>query len=276
MSARALQRVVVRMLHDTSLVTAVYEDAEAALQGAELTSAERGLLLRTDQRVWLLDPERPSRVFEAIRTEYPISCALAEVASGGRSGMLRFFSSRLFHEAVQQRGTIALAFGIWLEAEARDGRLGRKTTAATALLEGACARVRRGPVAEVQTGVIPQRLRTAPWLEFLRLPEGTVELFEAVRETLDAGRPLGRIRLPGRGVECAVVEASAVQGGLKVGLLPEGLTAMLEAAVPGIDSEALIAEVVSLGLPEDEAERVVESAYHDGLLSSSGSPSSPE
>ena len=124
--------------------------------------------------------------------------------------------------------------------------------------------------------MIPQRLRTAPWLEFLRLPEGTVELFEAVRETLDAGRPLGHIRLPGRGVECAVVEAAPVQGGLKVGVLPEGLTAMLEAAMPGIDSEALIAGVISLGLPEDEAEGVVESAYHDGLLSSSGSPSSPE
>jgi len=271
MSARALQRVVVRMLHDASFVAAVYEDAEVALQSEGLTSAERVSLVRPDQRVWLLDPERPSRVFEAIRTEYPISCALAEVASGGRGGMLRFFSSRPFHEAVQQRGTVALAFGAWLEAEARDGRLGRKPTAATASLEAACARVRRGPLAEVQSGPLPPHLRVAPWLERLSLPEGTLVLFEGVRATLAAGRPLGRCRLSGRGAECVAVESSPAGGGLKVGLLPAGLAAMLEAAALGIKSAALIARVVSLGSPADEAERVVKSAYHDGLLSSSPS-----
>ncbi len=266
MSARALQRVVVRMLHDASFVAAVYEDADSALQSAGLTSAECASLVRPDQRVWLVDSERPSRVFEAIRAEYPISCALAEVASGGRSGVLRFFSSRPFHEAVQQRGTVALAFGSWLEAEARDGRLGRKPTAAIALLEGGYARVRRGPAAEIQSGVRPRRLRAAPWLELLRLPEGTLALFEGVRETLAAGHPLGRCRLPGEAVEYVAVEASPA-GGLKVGPLPEGLAAMLEGAAQGIDSEALVTHVVSLGSTADEAERVVESAYQDGLLS---------
>jgi len=272
MSARALQRVVVRMLHDASLVTAVYEDAKSALENVGLSSSELALLVRPDKRAWLLDPQRPSRVFEAIRTEYPISCALAEVASGGREGMLRFFSCRPFHQAVQQRGTVALAFGDWLATEARDGRFGRKPTAAMASLEGACARVRRGPPGEVQSGVLPQCLQVAPWLELLRLPEGSVALFEGVRETLAGGHPLGRSRLPGRGTEAVAVEASPVGGGLKVGLIPDGLAAMLEVAGQGIDSKALIAEVVTLGAPAEDAERVVESAFHDGLLSPSSPP----
>lgn len=254
------------MLHDASFLEAVYADCDGALTGLRLTPGERASLVVPDRRAWLVDPERPSRVFEAIRKEYPVACALAEIADGGREGMLQFFSSTSFHRSVQQRGTLALDFGGWLHGEASDGRFGRKPTAAMALLETACARVRRGPAAQVGTGLLPPRLRTAPWLELVRLPEGAFKLFEGARAALEGGRPLGVGRLPGRASEWLLIEAQAKGGGLSLGVVPDGLAGLLKAAGRGIEAVELVARAVALGSEAGEAPGVVELLFRDGLL----------
>lgn len=271
MSARELQRVAVRMLHDVSFLEAVYADCEAALEGLTLTLAERASLVVPDRRAWLVDPGRPSRVFEAIRKEYPATCALAEIAERGRDGMLQFFSSPEFHTSVQKRGTLALDFGGWLNGEALKGRFGRKPTAAMALLETACARVRRGPGAQVLSGLLPARLRTSPWLELVLLPEGAFKLFESTRAALEVGRPLRGFRLDGRASEWLLIEAPIEGGGLRIGVVPDGLVALLQAAAQGIEAGELVDRAVALGSDPDEAPGVVEQLYRDALLTEASS-----
>jgi hypothetical protein len=259
------------MLHDVSFLEAVYADCEVALGGLRLTPAERASLVVPDRRAWLVDPQRASRVFEGIRREYPVSCALAELADRGREGLLHFFSSPEFHASIQRRGTLALDFGDWLNGEALEGRFGRKPTAAMALLETACARVRRGPGAQVAAGPLPNRLRTSPWLELVRLPEGALKLFESTRAALEAGRPLRGFRLDGRASEWLLIEAPTEGVGLRLGVVPDGLAALLQAAGQGIEAGELVARAVALGSDPDEAPGVVELLYRDALLTEASS-----
>lgn len=181
MTARALQRVTIRMHHDPHLVAAVYDDPAGALAGEDLTPAERAMVVAPDRRAWGADPDRVDRVLEALRLELPIACAVVELASGTRRGLLRFFSSAEFHRSVQARGVLVFAFADWLQEQGRHGRWGRIRLTAVATLEGACARVRRGPPGEGET--IP-------------LPDGTIELFAALSGGLAAGRVPGLSRLP--------------------------------------------------------------------------------
>ena len=58
MSSAAVQRVVVRMLHDPALVEAVYADAEAALAGLDLSDQERAWPMSTSAFVSGLRPFR--------------------------------------------------------------------------------------------------------------------------------------------------------------------------------------------------------------------------
>ncbi|MCP4869747.1 MAG: hypothetical protein GY898_13630 [Proteobacteria bacterium] len=181
MSARALQRVAIRMHHDPYLVAAVYDDPDAALADEELTADERAMLIAPDQRAWGTDPARVDRVLEALRRELPVSCAIVELASGSRRALLRFFSDEAFHDCVSNRGVLVFAFADWLQDQGREGRWGRIRLTAVATLEGACARVRRGLPGDGLT---------------VELPDGTIELFAALSAALPTGRVPGLNRLP--------------------------------------------------------------------------------
>lgn len=230
MSAGALQRVVVRMLHDPALVEAVYADAGKALARVELSAAERGWLTAPDRRRWGADPLRRSRGLQAVLEEFPVAGAVAARAQG-LGALDGFFSAPAFHRCVQGGGSLALAFGEWL---ARFGG----AVAAFAALEGGVARVRRAPPRPAEAPAV-DRARSwvaAPWVWGVRAPGGTLAAWTAHRARLAAhpGGMLAGLVEPGYALEKRRLVKSA----------PEGL--LVERTGAGVDEIGVAA--ASLGL----------------------------
>ena len=66
MSARALQRVVVRMLFDPQLLDAVYADPHTALADEDVSFQEKAWLVKADPRQWRADPHRQARSLQGL------------------------------------------------------------------------------------------------------------------------------------------------------------------------------------------------------------------
>lgn len=245
MSHTALRRVAIRLLHDATLVQRLADDPAGALAGADLSAEERAWLLAVPPAAWRTDPERPGRVLAALREEYVAATALAPARADA------FFRCRHFHEAVQERGSLATAFGRHM-AEDADAR-----TAAVARLELAMAAVRRAP-RRIRPSA-PGRLRLTPRAALARLPHGTSDLLAA----LHAGRaptPLGPAD-----ERLLVVRAA---DGLEVSLerLDDDVAALLERALPGASRTELVRLATSLGADPEAASAVVDGFVADGLL----------
>lgn len=124
MSHRTLERVFVRMLFDPAFVDAVYSDAAAALAELDLAPDEVANIVGTDRRAWGHDPLRRLRTLRTLVDEFKASSTMILAATRSIGSLDAFFSSRQFHDAVQHRGSLAGAFGEFLEgvrvARARD------------------------------------------------------------------------------------------------------------------------------------------------------------
>lgn len=245
MSHRTLRRVVVRLLHDPTLVARVAADPDGALAGLDLTAAERGWLAAVPPNAWRTDPDRPRRVLAALRDEYPASLALSPAQVDG------FFASAAFHRAVDERGSLAIAFGDHL-IDAADPRLD-----AVARLERAMASVRRAPrhPQPSPTG----RLRLSPTARVVRVLAGTSDLLV----TLRAGRPPFAL---GAGEEALLVEREPSTGEVRVECLEPALASLLERGQAPIDRQELVDAARGLGADEDDASAVVDALIADGVL----------
>jgi hypothetical protein len=115
MSHRTLERVYVRMLFDPAFVDAVYADARRALEGLDLEPHERAQLVAVDRRAWGHDPLRRYRTLRTLAEEFKASTTLVLAATRSLGSLDAFFSSVEFHGAVQERGSLALAFAAFLE-----------------------------------------------------------------------------------------------------------------------------------------------------------------
>jgi hypothetical protein len=158
MSGLALYKVLVRMLYDPRLVSEVYANGERALQGVEITPAERSWLVRSDRRAWGTDPLRRSRSLAGLMEEFPASCAF--ILRRGREGAVRpetnlldaFFGSGVFHASVQEGTSLVFAFGDYLQQDAHAGVAADPRGAVLAVIESAIARVRRTGAGGSATG----------------------------------------------------------------------------------------------------------------------------
>jgi hypothetical protein len=244
MSHTALRRVVIRLLHDAALVDRLQRDP-AALGDVDLTAAERAWLLAVPPDAWRTDADRPRRILAALADEYPAAVRLAP------SRRDAFFESSHFHAAVQERGSLAVAFGRHM-SEGTDRRV-----VATARLELATAIVRRAPrrIPASPTGM----LRLSPRAAVVRVAAGAAELLDAVR----GGRPatlLGQTDEP-------LLVARAVDGDdVAIERLEEPLAVLLEAAVESVPTSVLERSVVRLGGAPEEAAAVIRDLLQDGLL----------
>lgn len=271
MSARALQRVVVRMLYDPALVEAVYRDPASALADVPLTEAERGWLRAPDRRRWAVDPLRRTRGLQALLEEYPAAGAVA-ARRFGLPGLDGFFSSGDFHRCVQGRGSLADAFGRWL-AERSQGPV-----AALATIERGIARVRRAPppVEEASDG---PRWSTAPWAFGAAVPGGSFAGWQRLRGHLDgyAGGALaalldGDFDLPATPLDAAAPEGVIVErtgpapADVVVGQGPPALGALLTRLERPHDWPETAAALQALGAGADEAAEVARSLLDDGLV----------
>lgn len=240
MSHIALQRVAVRMLYDPAFQTSVYADAASALAGLDLTADERAWIAKPDPRAWRTDSNRRTRSLIALLEEYPASVAASD---GGVDALDAFFSSKAFHTCVQEGGSLADAFGWWLEK--RGGMAGE-----IAKLERAGAylrRVRSAGIAPAGTVV-----RSA-WIAMVGVREGTLLAMRGTKPPASKKKD-----------EENVLVVRNAAGEISMEVLPDALAALL-AATPCTRAD-LLALARKLGADPGEDEEIVDGLLADGVL----------
>jgi len=242
----ALRRVVIRLLHDATLVEQLGRDPDQALRGVHLTPDERRALLAVPPAGWRTDPDRAARALRALHDELPATFALAGPAATA------VLASPEFHSAIQDRGSLALACGAFLE------RTGTPLVREIARLETAIAQVRRAPRRAQPSPAGTLRLTPRAAVVVGRI--GAVASLQAVRE----GRPPEDLLEHGHEAHLVVRAAE----GLAVTLehLDEGILTMLQAAQLPCGRHALVRAAAELGATLDEAEAALRSLQEDGLL----------
>ena len=245
MSHLALRRVMIRMLHDPAFMAAVYEDAARALAGVDVDAREVSWLTRQPRAAWRADAARPLRLLTALADEYPATLPRATEHAAG------FLRAPEFHAAVQERGSLAVAFGAYLmRAPGRDAR-------SLARLEQAVAIVRRAPRAPAASPA--GRLRLSPRAVVCDVPGGTLRLLERARR----GRADGSLA-----ANDETVLVAAPPGAAEVGLeaLDPALAAILRRAGDGAPRAVLAATARDHGADRGEDEDVVARLVADRLL----------
>jgi hypothetical protein len=278
-SHHALQRVVVRMLYDRAFQEAVRADPEKALAGLDLTPEERSWLAAVDPRAYRADPLRRVRSLKDLLEEYPASAALVAAARGSVQALDAFFSSEAFHGCVQARGSMALAFGAYLERLGSRGAFGDRRVGPMARLETAIAALRRAGPDGARGTDASKALRRSAGAALLELPGGTLELYQRLlgslaeldpdpvaallhpRFRLKKTRPLReRERQP------VLVLRDAATGGVSLEELPPALYGLLSAAGAGRPRDELLAEARRLGAEPGEDVEILDGLVADGLL----------
>ena len=279
MSARMVQRVVVRMLFDAAFRDRVYADPATALREVPLTAEERQWVITPPPQAYGVDPYRQSRALSGLLDEYPVAGALAVRCSQGLARLQRFFASEAFHACVHQRGSMAEAFGQYLHsavfAEA-------PTVARMALVEAGSVRVRRAPPhppVPARPGPEDPWLCVAPWVALLAVAPTTLAYYSRVLQRLRRHGPVlldaildTTYRLPAgpRGQHTVsawiLVVRDATGDGLALEAASPELGAVLAAARAAIPWDALCAVAVRLGATPQEAVEILEGLVAERLL----------
>ncbi|MGH7184726.1 MAG: hypothetical protein ACREIB_00390 [Pseudomonadota bacterium] len=165
-----MQNLVVRMLFDEAFVEAVHADPGRALAGLELTGVERDQLLRVDRRAWRHDALRNKRTLRTLVEEFKVSTTIVLAETRSLAALERFFSSSFFHRAVEERGSLGMAFSEFLLDGNRRGEWKAPQIEDVARLEAAIAGCHRTLAREGghEAGNLPatisdrSRLRLAP------------------------------------------------------------------------------------------------------------------
>src|SRR5687768_8290736 len=105
------------MLFDPTFRDRVYADPLRVLSDADLTPEERQWLVAPDPRAYGVDVHRRSRALTGLLEEYPVAGALAVRCAQGLQRLYGFFAATVFHQCIQQRGSLADAFGVYLASE---------------------------------------------------------------------------------------------------------------------------------------------------------------
>lgn len=110
MSHHTLQKLMTRMLYDQEFTDQVYADSSQALAGLDLTESERAQLLSVDRRAWRHDALRQRRTLRTLAEEFKISTTIILAETRSLASLEAYFSSRFFHAAIQDRGSLARGF----------------------------------------------------------------------------------------------------------------------------------------------------------------------
>jgi hypothetical protein len=137
-----------------------------------LSAAEQQLLKAPDRRVWQLDAHRRARLLHAVMEEYFVSVAVL-----GIDRFDAFFSSDAFQKCMAPTGSMALACGAFVAPQEP-----------LVQLELAIAQCRRAEPQSPEAG----KLQTAAGVIRLKVPEGTLALYQQIRAELGPD-PLPRL-----------------------------------------------------------------------------------
>jgi hypothetical protein len=278
-SAPMLQRVVVRMLFDAEFRDRVYANPEAALHDVPLTAAERQWVVTPPPQAYGTDPYRQSRALSGLLEEYPVAGALAVRCPQGVARLQRFFASAAFHDCVQQRGSMAAAFGSYLQSVVFAAA---PTVARMALVEAGGVQVRRAPPSVPATAgpyAADTRLCIAPWVALLAVPPTTLSHYSQVLQRLQQHGPVlldavldttyrlpAGPRVPGAASAWILVVRDATGAGFSLEEASPELAALVAAAHPTSSFGALCALAVRLGAERQEAVDILEGLVTDQLL----------
>jgi len=271
MNHLALQRVMVRMLYDPTLVERVQSDPRAALPGVDLTDREFAWLKAPDPRAWTADPERGARSLTVIVQQYPASMAVAYRAAGSLDPFLDYFRNARFHRCIQTGGSMALEFADHLADLTGNGIVSDARVTPLARLEQAIARLQRTAPAR-PPGRDPEAAAfvLSPDRDLVRGAAGVAELHAAIHETLaelggglaetvlDRGWPIPdrRIRSGKRDpllLELFRDDGPRVRYGVGVSGLGDDLYALLDFSRRPRSRDELIDHAVTLGAGREEA-----------------------
>ena len=245
MSHVALRRVAIRLLYDPDLVDRLYADPAGALVGVELSPDELTWLTAVPRPAWRTDPDRSRRLMAALHDEFPATLQLAPARA------THFFGSPQFHGAIQDRGSVAAAFGSYM-AQDSDPRVG-----ALATLEAATAAVRRAPAAVAPS---PQgHRRLAAYARVVRVPQGSATLLAAVR----CGQAAPELDIE---LEDLLVLRVRPSTEVTIESLSPELATVLRRAEAGASVEELVRVACALGAEDDEATGLIAQLDDDAVL----------
>jgi hypothetical protein len=192
MSHHTLQKLMVRMLFDEDFVEEVYAAPERALAGLDLTDGERGQLLGVDRRAWLHDPLRGRRALRTLVEEFKISTTIVLAETRSLASLERFFSSQSFHNSIEERGSMGMAFAEFLLDGFRRGQWNAPQVADIVRLEAAIAGCRRALSREgnYRAGELPAtiseqtRVRLAPGYDVAGFQANVIPTIQRVEQYL--------------------------------------------------------------------------------------------
>jgi hypothetical protein len=192
MSHHTLQKLMVRMLFDEDFVENVYAAPARALGELELTEAEQRHLLGVDRRAWRHDPLRRRRTLRTLVEEFKISTTIILAETRSLASLERFFSSRFFHNSIEERGSMGLAFAEFLLDGYRQGAWTAPQIADVVRLEAAIAGCRRALTREGNHGAgdLPAtisdrtRVRLAPGYDVAGFQASVIAAIQRVEQYL--------------------------------------------------------------------------------------------
>lgn len=271
MSTSALQRFIVRLMFDATLVRRLSHRPEQALKGVDLSDDERRWLLGSDMRAYGSDPLFAPRLLHAVVGECVVASSIALAHGGGQSRtLLPFFQSPGAHGAVQRGESLALAFADWLISRVAAGRWRDARIAEVARLERALASLRRPGDGQGAlhscANLVKTRVNT--WAVY---NEGLVKLRLHGDETTAAleGRlhleELPRLLAGSEWVLCQTTERST-HGSAGIEVLPDALAELIRIASDGASRGDLLARARNLGAESGEDEAIIAELERDRII----------
>jgi len=284
----ALQRVVVRMLFDPAFVQQVYESPEQTLAGLNLDPALLRQLLANDRRLWNADRLRRSRSLKILMEEFKVTTTLVLAECSSLSFLDAFFGSSFFHEAVERRRYMALAFVAYLQDALEKRKLKSPHLAAALGMEGAMARSRRllraarsgfdAALAPVAAGRPGKRWVVQPGVSSHGAPKGTIRLVQHIEAYLfqisqvpalalcdDVPRPEPLPELDSNSPQAFLLEPKP-GGKVDLSEIADSFAHIMAACARPVDSHELAARSAGRGIGAKEAAELAESLLGAGVL----------
>ena len=282
MSAVALQRVVVRMMYDATFRQRVYADPQRALRDVPLTPQERQWLVTPKSSAYGADAYRSGRALSGLLEEFPVAGALAVRLPRGIQRLQQFFASQVFHQCVQERGSMAMAFGCYLGSAAFRSRHTPSEIDHIATVETGIACVRRAaPVPDSSPASITDDtpLRLAPWVELIQVHPDTLAryrtlltrlrqyrggLVEAVLDTTYALPPGAAVR--GKATAWALISQIPGSDGPSLESSTDDLGRLLTTVKTPMRWGDVSKMVENMGCEPQEAQEVISGLVEDRIL----------